>query len=275
MKWRSLHQHVSNWGRTRQSSLFIKWLQTRKNVGDEIEIIELRALKGCQQDSECFRRAANRMKTAVWHICKLCASGNDAIWKVFKSLLLGRAQMIEKYKSERSCDTRAVPKLEMEVRQAEMRTELRARLGQVLLPSFSFLFCSVCCRPFPWCRWRLFLAKAFRKDRLSPRTDRIQAERKRCAKSRHRHAFCRIRKGKLPTGAHQGSAWRRRDKLEWSAHRCALSNLSTCRGTVPVAGPALWMGTVRDSQVSLQCLLACDSFAWRGSKCCCHHDSAG
>lgn len=190
----------------------------RKNIGDEIEIIQPTAFKGCQQDTEYFRRAANRMKTVVWHICKLCASRNDAVWKVFKSLLLGRVQMIEKYPTnlERNCAPRAVPNLEMEARQAEMSAELRACLGQVLLPSFSFcFFFSVYYRPFPWCRWRLFPAKAFRKDWPSPCTDRIQAERKRCAKSRHRHAFRGIRKGKSPTGAHQGSAWRRRDKLEW------------------------------------------------------------
>lgn len=58
--------------------------------------------------------------------------------------------MIEKFatKSERNRDRRAVPKLEVEVRQAEMRAELGARLGQVLLPSFSFLFCSVLLQAF-------------------------------------------------------------------------------------------------------------------------------
>lgn len=123
-----------------------------ENIGDEIEIIQPRAFKGCQQDTEYFRRAANRMKTAVWHICKLCASRNDAVWKVFKSLLLGRVQMIEKYPTnlERNCAPRAVPNLEMEARQAEMSAELRACLGQVLLPSFSFcFFFSVYYRPFP------------------------------------------------------------------------------------------------------------------------------
>lgn len=70
-------------------------------------------------------------------------------------------------------------------------------LVQDLLPSL--VFCVVFCRPFPWCGWRVFPAQALRKDWLLPGTDWVQAEGKGCAESWHRHAFCRIRKGNVPT----------------------------------------------------------------------------
>lgn len=179
------------------------------------------------------------MKTAVWHICKLCARGNDAIWKVFKSLLLGRAQMIEKYKSERSCDTRAVPKLEMEVRQAEMRAELLVHVHKFFSPHFLFCFVLFVTGLFPDVGGGYFLPRlsgkigyllALTGFRLKGRdvlkagiaTHFVESEK----------VSCQLELTRAQPGA-AVTSW------SGSAHRCALSNLSTCRGTVPVAGPAL------------------------------------
>lgn len=214
------------------------------------------------------------MKTVVWHICKLCASRNDAVWKVFKSLLLGRVQMIEKYPTnlERNCAPRAVPNLEMEARQAEMSAELRACLGQVLLPSFSFCFFFLFITGlFPDVGGGYFL------PRLSGKIGHLLALTGFRLKGRdvlkagiatHFVESGKVNRQLELTRAQPGAA-----VTSWSgwAHQCALSNLSMCRGTVSVAGPALWMGTLR---LSLWYLAACDSFSWGGSKCCCHHNSA-
>lgn len=112
----------------------------------------------------------------------------------------------------------------------------------------SLSFCVVYYRPFPWCRWRVFLAKALRKDWLLPCSDRMQAERKRCAQSWHRHAFCRIRKGNKANGAGQGTAPSQSEKFGVQAPQYPGTSTGVCRGALTLAGHALQTGMVRHSQ---------------------------